>query len=282
MDQKARECVIDHLDSIAEGARAFQPQKEALCVKNGIHPMQGKMFGIDGNIGSGKSYLGKTLEKAIGPRASFIKEYVCKMWLDMLYENEKQWAGVFQINQMRACITSTKLMMERCEHGAVGIIDRTLMGNLAFALVHERKGNIDEKLMGCYKKSLIDAGPYPYADIIFLSTEVEAAKIRIDSRAQTKSSRESEKEGVPLGYLRQLDEMMLFVALYLRATGNARVSFWDWTEFGEHRQILKHIAKNSLILPTPDKELLQRIKRADYQTLKTITQELCENINKKI
>lgn len=281
MDQKARDVVIEHLDSIMDESKAFKPQTARLCAKNGIHVLQGRMLGIDGQIGVGKSRLGKELSEAIGPTASFIKEYVSQMWLDLFYPDQKKRAGVFQINQLGACVTSTNVMIERCKHGSVGIIDRTPMGNLPFAFLHKREGNIDDRLFACYKQRLIEAGPYLYADIIYLAVSPETAKTRIENRSKRDSIRESEEEGVSLDYLRRLDEMMLFVALYMRATGNARVSFWNWTEFGEQqpRQILSYLLQKPLHKqPARDKELLKRLKRADYETLKNITRQLYENV----
>ena len=131
----------------------------------------------------------------------------------------------------------------------------------------------------CYLSTLTNSGPYLYCDVIFLVVQPEVAKERVDVRTEQDKDRDSERDGVDIHYLRELDCVMLFVALYARARGVLRVNFLNWDKFGPARRVADRILRTKAQAPQPDKQLLERVLAANYQQLTEIASDLCVNIS---
>ncbi len=275
--ESARRIVKDHLDYIFDETKTFRSLNMPLCPdKPGL---QGMVFGIDGGIGAGKTSLGLELERELGTAASFQEEYVNRKWLALFYGDKKRHAATFQVNQLATCVAASKVMVERCRHGAIGIVDRTIMGNFCFAVLQLLRGFISSEVFLCYLSTLVDSGPYLYCDVVFLLVKPEIAKKRVDLRTLLTNKRDPERNGIDLQYLRELDCVMLFVTLYARARGILRVDFVNWDSFGPARRIATRVFKAKRPAPEPDEQLLERLLSADYQQLRQIACGLCIDIH---
>ena len=270
--EMARDVVKGHLDCVFEAFRHHHAAKGS--------GLQGEIFGIDGSIGGGKTTLGHELAEELGEDVSFEEEYVDKVWLALFYGDPRQHAATFQVNQLGVCVAASKVMVERCLHGAIGIVDRTPLGNFCFAVLHLLRGNIPPDVFLGYLSTLTRSGPFLYTAIVFLLVRPEVAKRRVDLRTEKLKGRDPERKGVDLQYLRELDCVMLFVALYARARGVLRVDFLNWDKFGPARCVADRVLKPAVGAPPHiDEILLQRVLTADYQQLTAIASELCISLS---
>lgn len=274
--ESALEVIQGYLDEVFDATTAFQHQESEKRWSDDA--LRGTMFGIDGLISGGKTTLGKSLARLLGPNASFQEEEVDPVWLDLFYSDKARHASTFQVNQLGICVAASKVTAERCRHGAIGIVDRTPLGNFCFAALHLIKGNIAPATFECYLSTLIRSGPYLYSDVLFLLVDPGEAKKRVDARVVERDDRDSEEEGVDLRYLRELNHVMLFVSLYARARGVLRVAFVSWDKFGPTRGIIAKVLKARAADPQPNNNLRKRILAADYQGLVTIASELCVDL----
>lgn len=291
-DEMSHEMICSHLDKMANDTDMFRTPYKSLWPDavdddgDGVSFLKGRMYAIDGLIGVGKTTLGTQLKELLGPlEAAFMPEHVDPAWLKLFYGHEKERAGVFQVNQLAQCVAGTKVIAEKCRQGMIGIVDRSPLGNACFAFLHYLWENIDEDLFVCYLRTLLGAGPYLYAHIVFLYAPVEVIQKRIKARHVMDDDRESEHSGVSLAYLRALDEMMLFVFLYMHASGNMRVIFVDWTDYGDEHKVLALLTQSERPSSSSpgqrDQELLDKIVNADYPKLRIIVSELCVDARKK-
>lgn len=102
-----------------------------------MRPLIGSIVAIEGGIGIGKTTAGKSLERVLtqhGLKARFYPEQVNNDYLNMYLSDMKTHAFGFQINTLTRRIEVYKEATAFAKKGGIAILDRTLTGDLAFAL----------------------------------------------------------------------------------------------------------------------------------------------------
>ncbi len=160
------------------------------------------IFWIEGLIGSGKSSLLEELKKIFNIRV-FDERFQENPYFDCSYKEPKIYASraqlYFAIKRSETHQLATVESLYGYEYEACAL-DRGLPGDLAFELMHHRRGNIDEKdhkLYMCYYKHLINLPKAP-CDLFFLDVEPEVALRRVKNRDR------SAEVSVDLAYLSDL------------------------------------------------------------------------------
>lgn len=115
-----------------------------------------KIYIIEGCIGSGKStFIESTLahsDAIFGPGAELVivRESIYAPFLDMYLKDQARMAFPFQICMARDRIEAMRVAQRHCRKGRIVLVDRGIPGDIAFAKLHEKRGNIDAKQMGVY------------------------------------------------------------------------------------------------------------------------------------
>jgi deoxyadenosine/deoxycytidine kinase len=164
--------------------------------------LRGSMIVIEGLIGVGKSTLGHNLEKLLnenGIECKFYEEYVNSELLQQYIENMEKYSYSFQLVMLLKRIEIYKEARNYTKSGGIAIIDRSLLGDYAFALMQHKHGNISDSEMIAYK-SICKQEDLPEPDIIvYLNADVEICMNRI-----TKRGRPGETKGYSEQYLYDL------------------------------------------------------------------------------
>jgi deoxyadenosine/deoxycytidine kinase len=166
------------------------------------------IFSLNGNIGSGKSTLGETLEKYYKGNTNvlFIQEPV-DLWnsikdkqgvpiIEHLYTNPEKYAFPFQ---MMAYISRLSILKEAINSGVQIIItERDLYTDKnVFAQMLYDDGKINEIEFQIYMKWFEEfIKDFPSIYTIYLQTKPETAKYRVDKRAR-------KGENISLDYLQR-------------------------------------------------------------------------------
>ncbi len=110
---------------------------------------------IDGPISAGKTTLGLALMKRSPGRVKFLSETGHSDGIvDVFLEDPVKYAAVFQM-LMHGCCYSRHEQAIGCLERAkkrVCVIDRSLIGNMVFAVTNHRLGNIDDGAFKMYRK----------------------------------------------------------------------------------------------------------------------------------
>ncbi len=99
---------------------------------------QGKLVSLDGVIGAGKSSLGLSIEKMFnesGIRAKYFPEYINLPYLKLMISDTARHSFGYQMLALSARQRIHQDMLAFCATGGVAIGDRSLVGDLAFALM---------------------------------------------------------------------------------------------------------------------------------------------------
>lgn len=115
--------------------------------------LKGALIVIEGNIASGKSTFTESLVaflNGIGLSARLYKEPILQSYLDTFLTDMKKYAFGFQMSMLieNQCLYGDAL--HYVESGGIAILDRSFMGNRAFALLHNQYGNITDAEMKVY------------------------------------------------------------------------------------------------------------------------------------
>ncbi len=255
LTREEREAVLKHARDAIEMAKAstvataapashvFHPFEFMSRLQDG-HP---GYVGIDGLLGVGKTTLVEHLARTEtnGPQVIAVAETVQIPWLRAFYADMSGTAAPFQFQQALHCLyASAMAAMFAVIYGGGGagaggaadkevknstliVVDRTLLGNMTFALMHYLAGNISEDEIQLYKKTIGLGGRIAVPRTAFLLASPEVVLERVRAR-----DRESER-GLTVEYLRRLNEVMVLVGLQQRLSGSSRVRFFDWSDL-EH------------------------------------------------
>ena len=103
----------------------------------------GHIVVIEGPIGAGKTTLGRSIEALLHKyniKCKFFKEYKHDVLLQHYIKNMSTEAYSFQIIMLRERFTIYMKAIELARQGYAVFMDRSLVGDLAFALMQIKKG----------------------------------------------------------------------------------------------------------------------------------------------
>jgi len=140
---------------------------------------------IEGNIGIGKTTLGKNLEELFthnNIKAKFFPEKVQSIFLNMYLGNIDKYSFTFQLIMLLNCISVYEKAMKFIKKGGVAIIDRSIIGNYIFCKYHFEKKLITAEEFNIYMKYYSDNGFFVPDIILHLDGDVDIIMDRIKTR----------------------------------------------------------------------------------------------------
>lgn len=197
---------------------------------------------IEALIGAGKS----TLVSKLAERDSlmpFFEPVDANPFLNLYYEDPKRWAYAMQVNLLAVRYKMSLEAHLRSLRGETCVLDRSIYGDAAFALVQKWDGYFTDAEFESYVKMhelLVPQLAYPDM-ILYLEIAPEDVVERIKKRARDCEA------GLPLEYLKKLNEAYQIVL----------------TQLSQHTKIIR-------IDANPDAETV-------YQTVKKAIQDYKES-----
>lgn len=183
----------------------------------------GRLCYVEGLVGSGKS----TYTREVGKRLNYrvFKEPVDKDHLTRFYTDPKGFAYHLQMHLLHRRIgiqmlAACEALYSDCYAGA--LVDRSVMGDAAFASMHHESGNISDLDWQTYQAALaaMKLMLFPPTTLIFLDARPETCLERIHERAKVEDR--PYEAGVELAYLRQL------AVHYKELIRSAKDGRWPW------------------------------------------------------
>ncbi len=202
-------------------------------------------IGIVGCIGVGKSRLTEALARRLGYRSYFepVKE---NPYLDDFYADPKRWACVMQFFMLTQRFKQ-HLEIQDLVKDDIGVVqDQIIYGDVLYATLNHRLGNIDERDFANYASHFEALRPLLRLPdvVIHLETSVDTALQRIHARG-----RPSEK-AISREYLDAL--CGLFAEWAESVKNNTTVLRLDWTTFQPTEEVVREIEQRLQIqLPLP-------------------------------
>jgi len=188
-----------------------------------LRSLRGGIYVIEGIIGVGKTTLGKSLEKYlndVGIKCKFYKEYFNKDLLDQFITDMKKYAYFFQMMMLVKRIEIYKEAEEFSKLGGVSFIDRSLVGDMTFAKMHYKSGNISDDEWQIYNNFIKREKLLTPTACIYLRCNMKTTLFRIQNRGIT-----SEINGYTTKYLIELNDMYNDV---IKDTTNIKTICLDW------------------------------------------------------
>jgi deoxyadenosine/deoxycytidine kinase len=138
---------------------------------------------VEGTVGSGKtSLIGKFVEK-YGYRPFYeLSDPMIEKMLEHFYRDRKRWAFTLQI----LFLTSRFEQIRRSSEIGKAVLDRSIFGDLVFAKMLHRYGDMKDHEFGVYKRlysDLISVVAPPYL-MIYIRIPTELAIERIKKRGR--------------------------------------------------------------------------------------------------
>lgn len=188
---------------------------------------KGTLILLDGIPGSGKSLLAKSLKAMLDDKGKPCKVYIeeCdEEKLDQYIRDMEKYAYSFQLE---TALDKCKIEDEAvvfAESGGIAIVDRSLMGDSSFTLLHYANGFISANQLKEYTDKVFGAGSTSksgndkYDSLsIYLSVKPEIALERIRRRGT-----QAEKDEYTVEYLRLLD------MAFREVSSKVRIMEFNW------------------------------------------------------
>jgi deoxyadenosine/deoxycytidine kinase len=185
---------------------------------------------IEGNIGVGKSYTSKKISELLGFRLfseGADENPKFKLFLELFYADPKKHGFALQFWLMAMRYEQHRAATEHIwKTGQACVFDRSIYGDLAFALANERAGNLAAEELECYMKmrSVMERGLLVPQLTIYLDARPAVCLERIRAR------RRACEAGISLEYLEKLEVAYKVVLSDLAAKGS-KVCIFDWNSF---------------------------------------------------
>jgi len=154
----------------------------------------GQVFAIEGNIGAGKSTLGRDLVSYLvkhGIQATFFPETFPEALLNEFIvfssvhpEAKNPHAFALQMAILECRLETYQKALELSRAGHSVVIDRSLPGDYVFARLNAEIGNIDPSEWQAYKARVEHIDVLAPTAIIYLDASVSTCKRRIDYRGR--------------------------------------------------------------------------------------------------
>lgn len=138
---------------------------------------------VEGNIGSGKSTLGKILEKRLGSKLyTELKNPITLRMLESFYMDKKRYSFMLQVHFLNERF---KMIKDIFKHGG-GILDRSIYGDKVFASVLHEDGDMTEEEFTVYSdllENMLEHAKKPRL-LIFLDADIKTCMERIKARSR--------------------------------------------------------------------------------------------------
>ena len=198
--------------------------------------LRGCIFVLEGLIGVGKSTLGQSLEKTlneIGISATFLAEFVSEDLLSQYISDMGKYAYSFQMIMLTKRLEIYREAERRAKQGEVVLVDRSLLGDYAFALLQVRQGNMSNEEFRVYCAMLEKEKPIEPTLTVFLDADVPTCISRAAKRG-----RESEN-----AYDRQYFDNLLSVYNEVFPQLQVRKTSLDWSQRLSDKEVLNRMRK---------------------------------------
>ena len=162
--------------------------------------MSGPQICLEAIIGAGKTTLGEELGKVLGIPV-YHEPVLGNPFLEEFYKDPKRWAFPMQMFLMGERFRIHEEAQIVALNGKGSIVDRSIVGDRAYAKLHTREGNIDEKSWNYIYDRWFDymLGRIRVPQVIFfLDVEPTIALDRIKERGRKAEA------GIDLSYLKKL------------------------------------------------------------------------------
>lgn len=166
--------------------------------------LRGHVITIEGLIGAGKSTLGRTLVaylNGIGLKAKFYSEFVHQPLLKQYIGDMKKYGYGFQIIMVKERLRIYKIASEAAKKGIIAIVDRCMLGDIAFAKMLYDQEIIKEDEWKVYLSLIKREKIIEPSLTVYLNCSAEEAYRRMVSR-----SNDAEVGGYTLEYFQRLEK----------------------------------------------------------------------------
>ncbi len=150
-----------------------------------LRVLKGGIYIIEGIIGAGKTTLGNSLEQYInnvGLKCKFYKEYFNDELLNQFIGDMKRYAYFFQMMMVIKRIEIYKDAQEFSQSGGISFIDRSLIGDMTFATIHHKNGNISDDEWKIYNDFIKKEKLFTPSACIYLNCNTEVSMNRAKNR----------------------------------------------------------------------------------------------------
>lgn len=152
-----------------------------------LDPLRGSVIGVEGIIGAGKTTFSTSIVeylKRLGLKVKLFREYINHTLLKQYIDDMKKYSYMYQIMIFMKRLETYKKALKYAQSGGVSIIDRTSIGDYAFALMQKEEGNISPKEWEIYNKVIKEESTIKPTLIVNLDVEPKVAFHRMTSRGK--------------------------------------------------------------------------------------------------
>lgn len=190
--------------------------------------LRGSIIVIEGLIGVGKSTLGASLENYLNNmniKCKFFPEYVNKNLLQQYISNMSKYSYSFQLFMLSKRIQTYRDAEEYANKGGVALIDRSVYGDMAFALMQKEKGFISEDEWQIYLNIMHQEIRLEPRIIVYLNCTVDTCLKRLNKRGD-----KTEINGYNPQYFKDLEESYNNV---IQKYNDTNIVYLDWNQFSD-------------------------------------------------
>jgi deoxyadenosine/deoxycytidine kinase len=225
--------------------------------------LEGLVIEVEGNIGSGKSTLTKAMKTVMNTASSsdnaseVFFETINNDFLAAFYTETKRYSFAFQMYML----TTRLYQMEEAtrqakQEGKMVMLDRGAVGDTVFAILNHTMGNMDDTEFGIYKSVCRDRLPRSISDkvdmVLYLDVDPDTCHRRV-----TGERKNDAEEGIPISYLRAVDECYFHLMMDWMGGVDAKQSEYidhncgtpppllvlSWDKYGTPSSVLAEVEK---------------------------------------
>lgn len=186
----------------------------------------GKLLILEGNIGAGKTSLGRSLEQYLrgrGLKVKFFTEYRNNVLLSAYIDNMAKYAFAFQLFMLSKRVEIYRMAQEFAVSGGLAIIDRSIIGDRTFARMQYNNGLISEEDWQIYN-AVLDAEINLIPDVcLYLNLAVNQLMLHIERRGIAE-----EVNGYTVNYIQDVTNNYF---LEMAARPDYKVKIVDWDNY---------------------------------------------------
>ena len=188
-----------------------------------LRSLKGGIYIIEGIIGVGKTTLGTSLENYlnnVGLQCKFYKEYFNEDLLNQFIGDMKKYSFFFQMMMVVKRIEIYKEAEEFSKLGGIAFIDRSLVGDMVFAEMHHKNGNISDDEWKIYNNFIKSEKLFTPSACIYLQCNTNTSVNRMNNRGII-----SEVNNYDINYINTLKDMYDHV---ISNINNIKIISLDW------------------------------------------------------